>query len=566
MSVQQSDGLSARSYLRVLARWKWLVVATIAVVVGIGVAYTWTRTPIYEASSQIMYTKQINITDPLGTTYTDTTSQQADIESVPVVIGSPKMRSAAQQKMGAARAGQDYTVGATLQTASNGLYSNVVTITAASPSPQVAAAAANAYAETFIEWRKENARADVASAIQVVKDRLAEIQDPNGSQRSEYSALRSSLAQLQLLEATVSGSFAVLTPAAVPSEPVSPDKARAVVVALAIGLMAGVGLAFLLEQLDTRVRSEEQVVEKLGLPKLGHIPPLTRKDREAHPVKIVADPSGPAAEAYRLLRGNLDFASVGGEVRSLVVSSSIQGEGKSVLACNLAASMTMAGRRVILVDADLRSPRVHAYMGTPNARGLSTVVAGRDQVSDALVAVSLQPNVRRSGSLVMSLETRAERTPRLATAQARSGGAASVTAPDPWLWLDPKDQGPTLRVLPSGSLPPNPGELVASRQFADVIATLEGDSDLVIVDAPAMLPVGDVLAIAPKVDALVFLVNLARLRRPMLDRAASQLAQIPCRKLGVVLVAADSRQGYYGYESRYESRGESPQGKSSGRG
>ena len=122
------------------------------------------------------------------------------------------------------------------------------------------------------------------------------------------------------------------------------------------------------------MRSEEQVVEALGVPVVAHVPPLSRKDRGGGVIQMLNDPLGQAAESYRLLRSNLEFTAVDAALTTLLVSSSVQGEGKSVISCNLAVSFALAGKRVVLVDADLRRPRVHSYMGIPNVRGVSTVV------------------------------------------------------------------------------------------------------------------------------------------------------------------------------------------------
>jgi Mrp family chromosome partitioning ATPase/capsular polysaccharide biosynthesis protein len=549
MTVQDSDGLSIGSYLRIAARWKWLIIAVTVVVTVLGSAYTWTRTPMYSATANLIYVKPVDIGNPLNQSYIDSTAQQAEIESVPAVIASAQVGADARKRMKPATIAAGYYVSALLQMGNNNLYSNVVGINGSSSSAAAAADAANAYAEAFITWGRENTRSQIADAIDVVNARLASFTTTESRQGADYRSLTQRLQDLELLEASARGDFQVITPAYPPSAPYSPDKKRGVAVALVLGLVLGIGLAFLIEQFDVQVHSEEQVVEALALPVVGHVPSLTRKDRDGGSLLTLSDPSGQVAEAYRLLRSNLDFAAIDADIRTLMVSSSVQGEGKSVLAGNLAVSLAMAGKRVTLVDADLRGPRVHVYMNLPNVRGVSTVVTRRDDLREALLNVRL-----KAGPLPGEAIVTTAKTARLADAEGGSRAASGrsdsdqVTAAS-WPWSDAQTDGPSLRVLTSGPLPPNPGELVASRRFGEVIKELAADSDLVLVDAPAMLPVGDTAALAAWVDALVFVVDPTKLKRPLLHRAKAQLDHLPCRILGCVFVEPQNRQTYQGYYS-----------------
>ena len=218
-----------------------------------------------------------------------------------------------------------------------------------------------------------------------------------------------------------------------------------------------------------------------------------------------------------MLRGNLDFLALDSDVHSLAVTSSQQGEGKSVTACNLAVAAALAGRRVILIEGDLRRPHVQRYLGLRNDRGLATVITGRHKPMEALQPFDIAP-----------------------TDEARAivpGVGASGS--------------PGLYVLTHGSSVPNPGEIVASQTFARLIDAYKVQADLVIVDTPALLAVGDAAAIARAVDGLVFVVDPARARRPALQAAAEQLRRLSTRLLGVVMVQQQGRSTSqsYGYGS-----------------
>ncbi|MGO8684679.1 MAG: Wzz/FepE/Etk N-terminal domain-containing protein [Thermoleophilia bacterium] len=545
MTTPTTDGFSLHDYLAILRRWKWLVVATTLVVALAGWAYLHTRTPMYSATAQLLYTQQTNIGSPLSQSFVDQTQQQADIGSVPAVLASGQVGGAAAQLLGARDQATGYSVSGVLQTDSSGSnYLNVVGIQAASKNPAAAADAANAYAQAFIAWRRDSARARVTQAIQAVQSSLGAYTTPASQKSADYLAFQQQLQDLKLLQASVTGDFSVISPASAPSTPYSPRKTRGLAEAIILGLVLGIGLAFLVEQLDTRVRDEEQISDALGLTVLGHIPPLTRSSGEGGALRMLVDPTGPSAEAVRVLRGNLDFMGVDGDLRSLVVSSSVQSEGKSVVACNLAVSMALAGKRVVLVDADLRRPRVHTYVGVPNGVGLSSVIARHAALDDALISLPLRSGGQQS---IPGATAQPSLMKTSTSAGSRAGRVTVADAGEGIQWMDDVADSPELRVLPSGPLPPNPGEMVASRRFAEIIDKLAADADLVLVDAPAMLAVGDLAAIAAKVDALVYVVNPTQLKRPILHQAHSQLAKLPCRKLGLVVISRKRQHSYYGY-------------------
>src|SRR5665647_638990 len=303
----------------------------------------------------------------------------------------------------------------------------------------------------------------------------------------------------------------------------TPKPLRSAILGFGVGLFAAIGLAFLLEQFDTRLRHADEAARILRRPILGRIPRISKKLLGESAVVALTQPDGHPAEAFRLLRTNLEFMRVDEDVKSLLVTSSVQGEGKSVCVANLAVTLAMGGKKVFIVDADLRRPRQHQYFGLGNAVGVSTVVTGQTSLDDALHKVRLEPV---TGANEVDFKTWA-------------GGSESLSR---------------IYVLTSGPLPPNPGEIVSSRRFAAVIETLAEEADVVLVDSPAMLAVGDTAALASLVDGLVFLVDMQRAKRPMLQQAADQLVRLPCRSLGIVLRVdgAKSGGGYYSSYRYYE--------------
>ena len=511
---------SLRDYVRVVVRRRWVVIATVVILFVLAMAYSLSRTPMYEASTTLIYEISIDVSDPLSVSaYIDPTQREVELGSVAAVIASPDLIQRARDEIGEDVDVTAYSVSAVPGTASGSSEPSTAVISAIGPDPKVAATIAEAYADAFVAYRKEQEREQIREAEDVIQSKLDTFNTSAERESSEYATLLQRLHDLQIREDTATGNFRVLIPASPPSEPVSPQPAKTGGLALAGGLVLGIGLAILLEQLDTRVRSSAQVAEIFGLPVLGKVRRLSSRAIQEQPLLVLAGGHDPAAESIRKLRGNLEYANIDGDLKSFVLTSALQHEGKTLTICNLALSIAATGVRVVLVDADLRRPQVHTYMKLPNALGVSTVLTGKTSLKQALRTRPfgvLAPDTHRAARMGVST-----------------------------------DEGVPLYVLTSGPAPPNPAEVVASRSFAELIRQLERDFDLVIVDAPSILAVGDPASIARVVDGLVFLVDLAQAKRPVLEEAAAQLEQIQCRKLGLVLLGHTPRYGKSGDSYSY---------------
>lgn len=542
MTTERSEGFAPGLYLEVIGRRKWLVVAFVVVFALLGYAYLKARTPMYAASAQLLYTQQTGDTSPLDAQATfDGTLRLADLGSMPSALDSTVVGAQAAQLLAHTDTSAGYSVAGVLQPdTSSGDYSSVVSVKGTSSSPTLAAAVANAYAQAFVDWRRTSAQTQLGQSVAAVQGQLRSYTTPTSRATASYLTLEQLLQNLQLQQSVASGDFMVLSSASVPSVPFSPRRLHTLGYAAVVGLLLGLAFAFMLAQLDKRIDGEKEVGDLLGLTDLGHLPqhgPAATEARQA-----LVDPQGPAADAFRVLRGNLQFVGVEGDVRVLLVSSSIQGEGKSVVACNLAAFLALAGMDVVLVDADLRSPKVHKCLGVPGEVGLSTVLEGRVSAQQALVTVALDEHA--DGASVGQTLGRRPLRGRLATGIDRKDEKASPTSVEAEWLISPVEDGLSLRVLPAGAPPANPGEFVASRHLAEVVALLADDADVVVIDSPAMLAVGDFAPLATTADGLLFVVNAAKIRRPLLERADQQLRRLPCRTLGFVMIEAGRARRY----------------------
>ena len=340
---------------------------------------------------------------------------------------------------------------------------------------------------------------------------------------ADYLILAQRLQDLQILKATVTGNFRVLVPATVPTAPISPKPLRSAILGFGVGLFAGIGLAFLLEQFDTRVRRPDDVAALLRQPVLARVPRLSREQTKSPKLVTLEHPADPVAESFRLLRTNLAFMDVDGTAKSLLVTSSLQGEGKSVTVANLAVTLALAGKKVIVVDADLRRPRQHKLFGLENEVGASNVAVGDADLVATLQPVQVvSPDGNGCTGRLHQLGVRAPAPSR--------GSGCSRAAPS--------------RPTPARSSPRS-GSLRCSAGFA-TSATCSSST------RPAMLAVGDTAALASEVDGLIFLVDMEKARRPVIQAAADQLYRLPCAMMGIVVrsPAGSSRDKYY-YTSHY---------------
>ncbi|GIJ52280.1 chromosome partitioning protein [Virgisporangium aliadipatigenens] len=286
----------------------------------------------------------------------------------------------------------------------------------------------------------------------------------------------------------------VAGPVAAPA-PVAPRPIRNLVLGALCGLLLGTGFAVLRELLDTTVKTPEALGNLAGAPVLASVP-FDSIARRA-PLVVGSGKRSPRAEALRQLRTNLQFVDVDRPIRSLVVTSAVPGEGKSSTACNLAIVFAEAGKRVLLVDADLRRPRLAQYLGVEGAIGLTNVLAGQASVEDV--------------------------------AQ---------------LW------GTRLWLLPSGFLPPNPSELLGSQHMADLLESFRSQFDIVIIDTPPLLPVTDAAVAAVRADGAVLVTRAGRTTTSQTDTAVRALQTVDARLLGCVfnMVAINESDPYHYYD------------------
>jgi exopolysaccharide transport family protein len=354
------------------------------------------------------------------------------------------------------------------------------------------------------------------------------------SYRTLYEGLMEKMKQAGVSAGLKSNNFRIVDIARAPSVPIEPNIPRNLAFAFMLGLTSGVGLAFLLEGLDNTVRTTEQAQLISGFAPLGMIPLGSRTAREgASPKRLViasskeavelvtqVRPQSQMAESYRALRTSLLLSNLGAPPKVIMVTSALPQEGKTTTSINCAVVLAQKGVRVLLIDADLRRPSIHKTLGMGPRSGLSNVLTG---------SATLQQTITRSPVL------------------------------------------PSLSVLPAGTPPPNPAELLASPNMRDVLEELRGQYDHIVVDTPPTLSVTDAVVLSPRADAIVLVIRSGQTTKQALRRSRDILMQVNAKVSGVLLNAVDlsSPDYYYYYEyqgkySRYyrddESHGDDDDG------
>lgn len=445
--------MEVQDYIAVL-RKRWLSILLVTLLTtGGAVAATFMTTPTYTAASQVFVSVRTGSTSSdllQGSSFT-----QKQVKSYTDLVTTPRVLIPVIENLDIATTPDEL---AKSITATSPLDTVLITITATHEDAQTAADLAN------------------ATAVSLATEVTALEKPEDGPSPVEISTVRT---------------------ASAPVAPSAPNTRLNVALGLLVGLAAGFGIAVARQVLDTRIRSENDVRQVTDA---SVIATITHDDEAAKtPLIVQASPQSHRAEAFRRLRTNLQFLDVADDLQTLVVTSSLPGEGKSTTTINLAITLADAGSRVVLVDADLRRPTVAKYMGIEGSVGLTTVLIGRAEVEDVL---------------------------------------------QPW------GEG-TLHVLPSGLVPPNPSELLGSRAMADLLARLSQQYDVVLIDTPPLLPVTDAAILARLTGGALVVVGATKTHRQQLDDSLGALETVGARVLGIVLNRVPVKEAgsytYYDY-------------------
>ena len=500
--------MELRTYGAILWRRKWVIAVTLAVTMAVVIIGTLRTTPVYQAST----TMRVRVTAGGSASSADYYYADRIINTYTQIATSKPVLEELDKRLGLSTP--------PLITVLPIANTELIRITVEDPDPSLVALAADALAEILVAHSGELYTGGGRTASQILADQLAQVENELKQAQAEYERLVAlapeDTQQINELSRTIgvkqgvyatllqqyetartteeirSDALSVIEPASIPGSPIKPRKVLNIALACMVGVMGGVGLAFLFEYLDTRLHTVEQIERVTASQALGRIP-YTRKG----PHNIFLNGDSPQREAFRHLRTNIYAAAQGGSPHTFLVTSAEPGEGKSTIVTNLALAMAQSGHRVIAVDGDLRRPTLHTNFQLSMRIGLTSVLDGKLMLQEAVQGTEV----------------------------------------------------PGLSVLASGPLPPNPAELLGSCQMRALLEEMPQHFDMVLVDAPALLPVTDAAVIAPMVDGVLLVVDCARSGREAVRSACRELTGVGARLVGLVVnrVHQSPGQRYYDY-------------------
>ena len=501
-----------RDYLRLLRRRRWIVLQAVILAPVIAILLSSRQAATYQAQAQVLLTSQ-SFAQLLSSNQNFDANQQI---AEGVAANQAKLARIRPVLRGAVVAAHDVSLSPAQllhsSSVTTGQASDQLTFSVTSDSPMRAVRLTNAYARSYTAYRHKLDTGALRRAGTDVGARIAELQkDPSGN-AALIARLVETEQQLQTLE-TLETSNATVVETANRAFKVGPRTKRNGILGLALGVVIGFLLALLADALDTRVRSDEEVAELLGVPVLGRLPEPPRKLREKFALVMLEEPYGSHAEAIRMLRTNLGLADIDQDSKVIAVTSALPLEGKSTTIANLAVACARDGRRVVLVDLDLRNPMLATFFQAGDRWGVTDVALGRASLDEALLGINVADDLDESGD---------------------SAGEGR----------------PRLDVLVAGGVPPDPGEFVSSLRLADILTELRARYDLVFVDSPPMLTVGDALALSSRLDAFVAVCSLSLARRGALHELRRSFSIARCVVLGAVVTSSEA-PGPYGYGGAY---------------
>jgi len=524
--------MELRQYWHLLRKWIWLIVLGALLAGGAAFVINRNTTPVYQATTSLLVTP--GSTQALDN-YSALIASERLAQTYAQLLQSGPVLEETQRRL-EAMAADDASVGdptSGFSVSSQAVRdTQLLGLSVTGTDPDLITTAANTLVEVFIAWQAEIQRSRYAeskanlssemeqlqASIQDMEDTIRTLQaqegdaDPNelsrlqdqlAQYRQSYSALLSSYSNINLAEANSGATVTVVTPAARPTTPIRPQVMSNTLLAAVAGAVLAAGVAFLIEYLDDTVKSPEDL-QGSGLGVIGVVHRINHSGRgERLPVFTITQSRSLVAEAYRTLRTNLQFSSLDNPLQSLVVTSAVATEGKTTTAANLAVVLAQSGKRVVLVDADLRRPSAHKLFGLSNGAGLTTALVEEPTALNGFLRATEVDN---------------------------------------------------LRLLTAGPVPPNPQELLGSQRMQDLLHRLERQADIVVLDTPPTLVVADANILAARADGVLMVVNTGHTRRAAVRQAVEGIQQVGANLIGVVLNMVDTRGvrgSYYYYPSYY---------------
>jgi succinoglycan biosynthesis transport protein ExoP len=506
-------------------RRRWLpILLCLLLTTGVAFALAKRQTKLYTATAYLVFNQNqlgAQVAGLQATGSADPQLQQStDVELV-------QLGDAAGTAAEIGHGATPESVSRSLKISAEGL-TNVVAVAATSSAPDLAASTANTYSKLFVTDQQSSNASYFKRALQLVRKQLAAL-SPRQRVGSSGLALQDRAQSLEILSQTQSGGgdVQVAHTAGVPTSPSSPNVKKTTLLGFVFGLLIALALVALLERFDRRIKDADELERRFDLPLLGAVPSngSYREHTAAHQGGALTPLPRRQSEVFRMLRARLRYYNVDRDLRLVLLTSALPGEGKTTIVQNLAEAAAATGERVLLIEADLHRPMLAERLGLRPFPGLSEALISAEDVADAVQTVS-----------VVS---------------------------------DPGDQGvvgDSFSVLVAGAPPPNPAELIESQAMVELLSWAASYYDLVLIDTPPLSAVPDVIPLVTLVHGVVLVCRLGKSTRDGVTRMKRDLASLQAKVLGLVANGVEGRDSEYGYGYYASSEDDLPPGGDSSRG
>lgn len=500
-NLRSHELASLRDYFMVVRRRKWIALQAVVLVPVVAVLLSVRQDAAYQATAEVLLNTQnlaLSLTgtnDPLSAGTPDRLAEtQSRLARVPIIAERVLKRAKLTD-----RSPESFLASSSVSDRQN---ADLLNFAVNDADPAVAVRLATLYAQEYVRYRRELDNSSITRARRDLEQEIRLLEGRKERGTALYATLVEKHQQLRTIEALQTANSSVVREASSAAQ-IAPRTKRNIVLGIVLGLMLAAGLVFLWEALDTRVRSTDEIERLLGMPLVARIPAPNRSLQRSNTLVMSAAPRSPEAEAYRILRTNFDFFNLERNARVIMVTSSVGQEGKSTTIGNLALALARAGQRVVLVDLDLRRPILDRFFELGSSPGVTDVALGSARLDSVALGSSDDSELRRDGAL---------------------------------------------HVLPAGTMLADAGEFVGSPALGETLDALREQADVVLIDAPPMLLVGDALQLSARADAILVITRLGVVRRQMLGDLRRILDTSPAEKVGFVVTGAERELEYrYGY-------------------
>ncbi len=508
-----NESLDIRQYLSLLLYRSWLIFLAALIAGVISCLVSLRMTPIYQSSTSVLVNEapatkgadysSVLMSKQLTSTYAQMMTNDLVLQQVADQVGLTNPLEDLKEWITISPVRDTQIIQVSVETTEAVFSAKIANAVVTAFAKQIQEIQSQRFSQSKITLEAQLAETDKQISIYTIqaeeaitsdeKDRL----DAKVAQfRTIYSNLLTSYEQIRLSEAQAVSSVVQVEPAIPNPIPVKPNIFLNTILAALVGILISAGIIIAREALDDTIKTPDDITRRFNLPVLGvinhHLP-------KADAPITTTDPRSPIAESYRTLRTNVSFASVDRPLRTVMVTSAEPGDGKTTTICNLGVVLAQNGKRVIIADCDLRRPRIHTYFGLPNRHGMTTLFAHADVLDSVRKATSVDG----------------------------------------------------LTIITSGSLPPNPSELMGSQKLQSILNTMLQSADIILIDTPPTLTVSDAATLAPSLDGTILVVRPGKTRLSALKQTLEQLRQVNARVLGIVLNDVATRRNPYGYHYNY---------------